>query len=368
MTRRALIIGGGIAGPVVAMALQRVGIGSVVAEARSALSETEGAFLGVAPNGMNALKQLGITLEGEPCHAFEFRNSRDEIIGDIDRRRDVHDFSSALTMIRRSDLHVALTREAQRRGIEIHYGTELKALEETRATFKNGQRLEGDVVIGCDGARSKTRQLIFPDAPPPERSGLIDFGGFAPLGDAPLEVGVNVMLFGKRAFFGAFRTSRDEVWWFHNGPPGSDLLSLHRDDVPWVRKLIESTPNILGPWPLQEVKRLRKWSAGKVCLLGDAAHAMSPSAGQGASLAFEDALVIARCLVERPETAFADFERERRPRTDAIAKEAARQSSNKAPSALGAWFRDRMLKTFLRYGAAAQSKAYAYVSPEPRLR
>src|SRR5690606_490692 len=79
------------------------------------------------------------------------------------------------------------------------------------------------------------------------------------------------------------------------------LLEQHAEDEPWINDVIRATRRILGPWPIHELPPVRPWHTGRVCLMGDAAHAMSPSAGQGASLAFEDALVLARSLRDLPD-------------------------------------------------------------------
>jgi 2-polyprenyl-6-methoxyphenol hydroxylase-like FAD-dependent oxidoreductase len=105
-----------------------------------------------------------------------------------------------------------------------------------------------------------------------------------------------------------------------------------------------------------------RWWSGRVCLLGDAAHAMSPSAGQGASLAIEDAQMLVQCLRDAPDPAraFALFERLRRPRVDAMFAAARRNGSGKAPSPAGAWIRDRLLPLFVPLAGRAQSRSYAY--------
>src|SRR5690606_10296144 len=109
--------------------------------------------------------------------------------------------------------------------------------------------------------------------------GLVDFAGFAPFPEAPLETGVNVMVFGRRAFFGGFKTPSGEVWWFHNcgekvpesvtrdpAAMRARILELHRSDPKWIRETVERTPDILGPFPLHDILSMPRWHKGRVCL------------------------------------------------------------------------------------------------------
>jgi len=365
------------------MWLRRFGLQVVIAERRSASARAEGAFLGVAPNGMNVLDALGIADEvarrGVPCTSFQFRNAADRPIGFIPREKDRERFGWMLTMIRRGELHELLLDEAVRRGVELRRGARLTRIDrsnpdEVVAHFEDGSTVVGDLLFGCDGLRSTVRELVFPDAPQPAFSGLWDCGGFVSGVRVPVNPGVNAMVFGRKAFFGAFVTPSGELWWFHNGPPGAStdlpreqlrerLLELHRDDAPWIGEAIRATPELLGPWPLFELNSLPRWSDGRVCLIGDAAHAMSPSAGQGASMAMEDALVLARCLrdLDEPAAAFEAFEKLRRPRVEEISRQARRNGSGKAvENRLALAFRDLLLPMFLRLGAKAQDRCYAH--------
>jgi len=334
---------------------------------------------------MNVLRALGVDARvaerGVPCSGFQFENPQGRPLGHIDRSRDAAQFGAPLTMIRRGDLQDALLDEALRRGVQLRQGASLVQLDTSSpdsvtAHFADGSREEGDVLVGCDGLRSTTRRLLLPDAPEPRFSGLWDYGGFASGLKLPVAPGVNQMVFGRRAFLGAFVTPTGEVWWFHNGPRGPEageaegpeaararLLELHRDDPAWVQELLRATPTVLGPWPLFDLRGVSRWSAGRVCLIGDAAHAMSPSAGQGASLAMEDAQALAMCLrdVGEPARAFAAYERLRRARVEAIAAVARRNGSGKAPgNRASLWLRDALLPLFLRLGGKAQDRGYAY--------
>jgi len=92
------------------------------------------------------------------------------------------------------------------------------------------------------------------------------------------------------------------------------------------------------------------WYRGPMIIIGDAAHAASPSSGQGASMAIEDALVLAKCLRDVPDTtaAFAAFERIRRPRVERVVAFGARSSNSKAPGRVGRVVRDIMLPVVLK--------------------
>lgn len=386
---RAIIIGAGIAGPSLGAFLAKAGIESVICEARDLSTESQGAFLGVAPNGMRVLTELGIATRveaiGAVCEGFAFHNAAGKQVGLIDRSDDLAKLGTRLVMTKRGPLQRVLLDEAARRGVKIRDRARLLEIDRSNpklvvARFEDGREESGDLVIGCDGLRSRVRSLVFPNQPPPEYSGLLDFGGYARIHETPLEVGWNVMVFGKRAFFGAFRTSPDkhepgEIWWFHNGGEAQPLRSLepeqrrerilhaHAGDPAWIAACVEATPQILGPWPLHEVAALSRWHVGRVAVIGDAAHATSPSAGQGASLALEDAMVLARYLRDQPDPnhAFASLERIRRPRVETIVRQSRRNARPKAmPGPIAAWVRDRALPIFIGLGARAQDRGYAY--------
>ena len=383
--KRVVIVGCGIAGPVLGMFLKRIGIEAVICERRAHEALDEGLFLGIAPNGMNVLADLDLHRAVEaisvPCHGFQFQNARGVTIATLDRTEDAQRFGARLQMVLRGELHGVLTNAARAQGIPVRFGRRLVAIDRSDssrvvAAFGNGETEDADVLIGCDGINSTTRQLTLPGSPPPAYSGLLDFGGISEAAGVPLDIGVNVMVFGRRAFFGAFKTPSGQVWWFHNGgekhpeavmrEPSAlraHILGLHKDDPPWIRSVIESTHTVVGPFPLNDILSMPRWHADRVCLLGDAAHATTPSAGQGASLALEDAMVLARCLrdIGDPERAFTAFEDARRDRVEKIVRGSRRNGSGKAVSGpVAEWIRDRMLPFFLRLGTKAQEQQYAF--------
>ncbi len=393
--RRALIIGGGVAGPAAALALRRIGIEAAIYEARPAAMDDAGAFLNLAPNGINALKTLGVDgrLEGFPSQGIRFYNRRGKPIGAIDSRDEAARYGAQNRMVKRGWLHKALREAAQEAGIPFEFGKRLAAVEEdgsgqVLAHFEDGSTAQGDLLIGADGLHSRTRQHLLPYGPQPVYTEMVDCGGFSHLPASALpEPNVQHMVFGKRAFFGYIVRPDGEVWWFSNvswpKPPGrgelnalsSDewrarLLDLHGDDPAPIPAIIEATPGALGRWAVYDLPPLPTWHGGPVVLVGDAAHAISPHVGQGASLALEDVLVLAQSLREYPSAtqAFAAYEQRRRTRVETLVKQARRTGDRKIPHPIFGWFLERMLPYFLQHGADSLAWVYSYrVDWEPSM-
>lgn len=187
------------------------------------------------------------------------------------------------------------------------------------------------------------------------------------------------MVFGRHAFFG-YLIREQMAYWFTNvfdpdpypdavvGPTTclNRLQQRHRSDPFPIPQILDAADAVLGQWPVYDVPHLKTWHTPRICLIGDAAHATSPSAGQGASLALEDAAVLGRCLTgaTTPTAAFAMFQRLRKPRAEAVVELGRRLGETKAPTGASAWFRDRMLPVFLRLGARRTTALYRYRTPE----
>jgi 2-polyprenyl-6-methoxyphenol hydroxylase-like FAD-dependent oxidoreductase len=108
------------------------------------------------------------------------------------------------------------------------------------------------------------------------------------------------------------------------------LREAYGDDLP-AKQLLAHSDTVIGGGPLEIMPSVPRWHRDRMVLVGDSAHAPSASSSQGASLAAESAVQLARCLRDIPDipTAFATYERLRRPRVEAIAARAARTNSNK---------------------------------------
>jgi 2-polyprenyl-6-methoxyphenol hydroxylase-like FAD-dependent oxidoreductase len=359
MTKKALIIGGGIAGPVTAMALQKAGIDSVVYEAYGRTSDGVGAFLTLAHNGLEALRILDlhdlVCDLGVDTPAFRMYNAKG---------KELVRMSNQARTLDRSDLYTALRDEAVRRGIKIEYGKRLVSFDGSTATFADGSTATGDFVVGADGLRSRVRELIDPKAPRARHIGLLNTGGYARGIKVAGNVGEANFIFGKRAFFGYFIHPSGEVWWFANPPAKTEptqaelagvdwratLIDLYKDDAGPMLDIIAATEKIIPGWNTYDFPTVPQWHNDKMVLVGDAAHATSPSSGQGASMAIEDAIVLAKCLRDFPGTreAFAAFENLRRARVERVVAHGKRSGDGKSPGPVGALIRDLMMPMILR--------------------
>ncbi|CRK60358.1 Salicylate hydroxylase [Alloactinosynnema sp. L-07] len=356
-----LIIGGGIAGPVTAMALQEAGIDSTVFEAYQNTADGVGAFLGLAPNGLRALRVLGldklIQAEGFESPDIRLSLSGGRRLLEISMAGTNPDAPTPITL-KRADLYRALRDEAERRGIPFEYGKRLIDAEThdgvVTARFDDGSTATGDALIGADGLQSRVRTIIDPNAPAPRYVPYLNTGGYAEGVKVQTPVGTAQMIFGKRAFFGYTPSPDGSVWWFANPPQRTELdrtalaaigpeewrkrlLTLFADDDPLINDLINATPAIAPCWSTYDYPNVPTWHKNQMSIIGDAAHATAPSAGQGASMAMEDAIELARCLRDIPETskAFAAYESLRRDRVERVVAQGKRNGSGKAPGVLG---------------------------------
>ncbi len=364
---RALIAGAGIAGPVTAMALQRAGIESTVYEAHDRTADGVGAFLTLAINGLHALGHVGIgpaTLGGFDTPAMSIRSCTGRRLATFASGRPGSPFVSRT--LSRSDLYARLRDEAVARGIRIEYGKQLVDSHSTPvgavwAEFADGTSAEGNVLIGADGLHSRTRILIDPSCPEPRYTGLLNTGGYAQGVTVTEPDGQFTMMFGKKAFFGYLQRRPGDVWWFANIPAKKPLSSTdlagHTPDR-WRAELtdrfagdagpatdiISATEHIVLPWNTCDLPHVDRWSSRSTVLIGDAAHAISPSSGQGASLAVEDGVMLARCLRDSDiPSALRTFERLRRGRVQKLIARAKRTSDMKIANPMTRVVRDRLV-------------------------
>jgi 2-polyprenyl-6-methoxyphenol hydroxylase-like FAD-dependent oxidoreductase len=388
--RKALIIGAGIAGPVAAILLRRAGIESAIYEAWP-YAKGIGGGLQIAPNGMHVMDEIGLAAElisrGSIAESFDFYSQEGRRLGSVNRDMERR-FGQPAVNVCRATLNEMLIDKAWCACVSLYFDKRLIKVEDRGdqpviAYFADGTTAEGDFLIGADGVHSITRRQVVPDGPKPFNTGLIGFGGFVP--HAVLDgraVGRHVeTTFGQSGFFGYGYCSPDPkdgvMWWSTQPANGMDaamfraldaqtlkqhLRGFHRGWHDPIPAIIEAADNIVVTDTL-DVATLPTWSRKRSLLIGDAAHATSPHAGQGASLALEDAMRLARLMQEGQEltATFQAFEAERRPRAEKIVAIARRNGNNKREfSAAGAWMRNQMIKLLLPLGAKGMDFMYAY--------
>jgi 2-polyprenyl-6-methoxyphenol hydroxylase-like FAD-dependent oxidoreductase len=387
--RKALIIGCGIAGPVVAMFLQRAGIEAEIFEARTESTDYGGSFLNMACNGLDVLKSLGlddqVSDQGSPIPRMTIWSGKGKRLGEV-RNGARAEVGAPSINILRSRLHHVLREAAERKRIKMAFGKKLVSVSTGEqgviATFEDGTTAEGSLLVGCDGVHSRTRQLINSDAPSPHYTGLISTGGFAQHSSFPPTPDTMHFVFGKRAFFGYHISISGELYWFVNypqksAPSRSDLdmivnkewqaymLDLFREDLPLISEMIRSTQSTIIGYPIYDIPTQPTWHQGPAVLVGDAVHAVAPSAGQGASLAIEDAIVLAKCLQDIPDLsqAFTTYEHLRRARVERMVQHGRNAGQGKViTNPIGVWFRDLLTPVFLKLFAnpAALDWVYSY--------
>lgn len=379
------ICGAGIGGLALAIRLAELGFRPSVFEQRNEADVChEGAFLTLAPNGMNGLKAIGcydaIRENGIETIGIEICSARGKRLGFADQADHGDAFGAPSVTISRGVLTETLLRRARAAGVELRFSTPVKALsasrESVRLEFANGESCEATIVVAADGLRSTVRAQAFPDYPKPHFTGLIGTGGITQT-DLPSTNGVMRMTFGEAAFFGYLIDEARRAYWFTSysadaPTTGSatdgeafaeQIRRMHASDPEPNRAILATVRAIDRRYPVFDMPELPAWSRDRIVLLGDAAHAVGPHAGQGASMAIEDALVLAACLQGEADhqAAFRRYERVRRPRVAEVVKLTARNSSQKR--ATGRWsllLRDLLLPILIPLGIRMGRKLFKY--------
>jgi 2-polyprenyl-6-methoxyphenol hydroxylase-like FAD-dependent oxidoreductase len=281
--------------------------------------------------------------------------------------------------VHRSDLYAALRDAATARGIPVEYGRRLVAAtsrgDGVRAEFADGTTAEADVLVGADGLRSRVRSIIDPGAPVARYVPLLNTGGYARGlrlgGRIDARPGVLHCCFGRRCFLGYVVAPDGEVWWFANPPAprerdAAELAAIPEahwrsevkalfdgDDLP-AAELVDASPHVFAGWNTYDMPPVPTWHRDRMVIIGDAAHATAPSAGQGASMALEDAVALALALRDHGSVpaAFAAYEHGRRERVERVVEHGRRSGEGKDLGPFGRLFRDRVIMPMVRRRAA----------------
>ncbi|MFK0295419.1 FAD-dependent monooxygenase [Streptomyces sp. NPDC090442] len=311
---KAIVIGAGIGGLTAAIALRRVGVEVEVYERASQLA-AKGSALSVMSNAISALDSLGIDLalerRGQVANTFTIMDSRGRHIRELPMREVSDALGVPNVCISRADLQQALLEAADDCSITLGaaatgYTSDVDGVE---VEFADGRQARGDLLIGADGINSVVRhQLVGPEEA--KDSGYICWLALTSFSHPRLRPGYVGHYWGNGQRFGLIDIGHGRYYWWgtknmpaarsHSWQGGKDeVVSAYSGWAEEVREVIRVTPQdaILGV-PSRDRRFLERWGDGPVTLLGDAAHPMLTTLGQGAAMAIEDAVVLARTLAE----------------------------------------------------------------------
>ena len=335
MTRRVMVIGGGVAGPAAALALQRAGLAATVYEARPDGGDNAGAALRLPRNGLTALDTIGayqsVAAASVPLPRTDLGTGSGHHLGSVMLDTAANGYQPRV--LSRAKLAQVLRDEAARCGADIEIGKQLVRAEQTPAgvlaTFHDGTTAEADVLIGADGINSTVRRIVEPAAAEPKYCGThIIYGYTPPIADAQPSPDAFKIFWGKKATFG-YTSATGEFYWYGSIPAPEPHTTESADPEHWRRRLLrlfrrDRTPataiiraaKVIVPTSTRELTGLPSWHNDTMVLIGDAAHAAVPATEQGAALAIEDAVVLAQCLRDTDDTprALTAFEAARRER------------------------------------------------------
>jgi 2-polyprenyl-6-methoxyphenol hydroxylase-like FAD-dependent oxidoreductase len=342
--RRALVIGGGIGGLSAALALRQSGMDVQVFEAIEQVKEV-GAGVTVWSNAVRALQKLGLgdALQaiGMPAKQRIVYTSRGELLSRIQVDQLAGGLGAAILVVHRAQLQAALLQAYGEANIEL--GAKCVSCTQdqgaVRVQFADGREVEGDVLIAADGVRSMMRAQLFGDKPL-RYAGYATWRGIAALEDEHITLGISSETWGRGRRIGLLPLNNGRMYWFtgKNMPAGERkddtgeqkkqlLRDLFRGWHAPIEAVIEATdPATIIRADVYELEPLQHWSKGRVALLGDAAHAMTPNMGQGACQAIEDAVVLGSCMKEENDvpTALRLYEARRLKRVERVATQSRR--------------------------------------------
>jgi len=327
------IIGAGIGGLTTAIFLKNQGTDTIVYEGAEAIRPV-GAGLLLANNAMQVYDKLGLVDKlqqlGNPIRSMHITKPDLSLLNQMDLSSYEHKNGVSNLAIHRSDLQKTLFETLG--GSVVKTGMRLVDIEQKEGYvlhFDNGEKKVSGLLIGADGIHSVVRDKLF-EPGIIRTTDQICWRGVCSF-DLPEQYKhVGLEAWGRGTRFGFARINQRQVYWYalaneHLLPEGDSGVSFLKtcfskyDGL--IRAIIDATDrDKIIKSSISDLQHLPVWHQDRVCLIGDAAHATTPNLGQGACQAIEDAYILSGYLVREtdPATAFAKFEKTRRPKTTRI--------------------------------------------------
>ncbi|KAG1753021.1 hypothetical protein EDB19DRAFT_981046 [Suillus lakei] len=357
---RVIVVGAGIAGPVLAMFLKTRGYDPIIYERLPSPGEGGLSFM-LQPNGLRVLSLIPGLVEEIPGHSPDRMihcsslDGKEDILVDSDISPNTmrERFGFPLIGVRRADFQRLLIDTAERHGIEIIWGHQAIEFEQSEdaveVTFANGTKDTASFVVGCDGLHSNTRIALF-GKEKADFTGLAQFGGLSPTPPALQGRFALVNNYGNGRHMVSYPVAEDKHSWAittREAEVKEDWKTQNVEQQDEIRRgplsawgfgagdLVKTGQKIVK-YGLYDRPELKSWFKGRIVLLGDAAHPTSPHLGQGANQAFEDIYHIMRLLKKynpsagQPSTellsqVFTDYQDLRLPRTSELVRGARQQ-------------------------------------------
>ncbi|KMJ91421.1 monooxygenase [Achromobacter xylosoxidans] len=376
------ILGGGIAGLSVALALHRTGHRPRVYE-RGAAPATMGAGVTLWPNAAFVLDALGllpdVAAAGGRPRAMRRYDNAGHALGSLDISALDRLMGYPTHTILRRDLLAVLLAHAARAGIPVEYGHRAVAIEpdadgRAAARFENGAVVRADLLVGADGRMDSVARRFVVGDNTPVYQGFVNWIGIAS-GPGLAEDMAIQDYWGVGERFGCVAVRPDLVYWAGaearplaaavQGPdPRAEVADRFAGWADPIARLIQATPaDAVRLIAVHDLDTPAAWHRANMLLVGDAAHAPLPTSGQGACQALEDAWHLARCLAGAPrdlDAALSAFTALRQPKTAALTEQArvyARGLFERDPQACR--LRDQQIKA-VDAGAALRAMASAW--------
>jgi 2-polyprenyl-6-methoxyphenol hydroxylase-like FAD-dependent oxidoreductase len=368
-----VVAGAGIGGLTLAIALRRRGARVRVFERANHLGAV-GAGIGLPANGVKALQTLGlgesVTRAGMIVRRAAILDARGRPLGaEVDLTSVYQEIGASLVALHRARLH-ALLLDALGSGV-VTTGAHVVSFEQTadvvHVALMTGERVEAKLLVGADGLHSNVRaQVVGND--PPVYSGYTSWRGVTPANAVTVPARTTES-WGRGERFGIVPIGFGEIYWFAvaDAPPNrrdtdvrGELMARFGSWHEPVAAIIEATPpERIMRTDIYDRAPIERWHSGRVVLLGDAAHPMTPNLGQGAGQAIEDAVVLDECLAQATsiEEALTHYEQRRVARANGIVR-ASRQFGAIAQwsNPLAAWLRDRVMSLTPPAAAVRQAR------------